>query len=138
MEREIAVAWSRFTQGWEAFLEDYGWLPREKLWVNFLANNRDIAERLGFVVDPREHWPVTQSGCLTPWVICDAPESDGEFAGFETTDGREQLQTEAVGQAGEHPCVWCWTEDVEARWELRQAEECGAALRALFCEGVHQ
>jgi hypothetical protein len=135
MDRDIAVAWGRFNQGWEALLEEYGWLPWEKLWVKFLANNREIAECLGFAVDPSAHWPVTQSGCLTPCAICDAPENDGEFAGFVAADGREQLQTEAAGQAGEHPCVWCWTEDAEARWELRQAEECGAALRALFCEG---
>jgi hypothetical protein len=135
MDRDIAVAWSRFTQGSEAFLEEYGWLPREKLWVNFLANNQEIAEQLGFGVDPAAHWPATQSGCPTPCVICDAPETDGEFAGFETADGNEQLRTEAVGEATEHPCVWCWTEEAERRKELRQAEELGAALRALFFEG---
>jgi hypothetical protein len=31
MDREIAVAWGSFVQGWEAFIEEYGWLPREKL-----------------------------------------------------------------------------------------------------------
>lgn len=118
-------------------LKDYGWLPREKLWVNFLANRQpgDSAERLGFEVDSAAHWPATQSDCLTPCVICDAPENDDEFAGFETADGSEQLRTEAMGQVKEHPCIWCWTEEVERRWELRQAEESGAALRALYSEG---
>jgi hypothetical protein len=103
--------------------------------VNFLANNQELAERLGFEVDPAAHWPVTQSGCLTLCVICDAPENDGEFAGLETADGNEQLQAEAAGQAREHPCVWCWTKEAERRWELERAEELGAALRALFFEG---
>jgi hypothetical protein len=65
-------------------------LPREKLWVNFLANNQAIAERLGFAVDPAAHWPVTQSGCLTPCVICDAPESDAEFSEFKAADAVRQ------------------------------------------------
>jgi hypothetical protein len=115
MDQETAVAWGRFAQGWETFIKDYGWLPREKLWVNFLANNCDLAEHLGFVVDPREHWPVTQSGCLMPCVICDTPESDGEFARFEAADRCEPLRAEALGRSREHPCVWCWTEGVEAR-----------------------
>jgi hypothetical protein len=38
---------------------DYDWLPRDKLWVNFLANNRDRAELLRFQVDLSLHWPVT-------------------------------------------------------------------------------
>jgi hypothetical protein len=71
---------------------------------------------------------------LTPCVICDAPENDSEFAGCETSDGNEQLRTEAVGQVKEHPCVWCLTDEAEARWERRQAEEVGEALRALFSE----
>jgi hypothetical protein len=111
--------------GLEAFIEDYGWLPRDKLWVNFLANNQAIAERLGFSVDPADHWRATQSGCLTPCVICDAPESDGESAGFEAADGRGQLQAESVGRSGEFPCLWCWTERAEEHWELRQVEETG-------------
>jgi hypothetical protein len=41
--------------GWEAFIEDFGWLLREKLWVNFLANNQELAGRLGFEVDPAAH-----------------------------------------------------------------------------------
>jgi hypothetical protein len=134
MDREEALAWGRFAQGWEAFIEEYGWLPREKLWVNFLANNQEISERLGFAVDPAAHWPITQSGCLTPCVICDAPESDGESVGFEAADGSDLLRAEAVGRAVEHPCVWCWTEKVEECWDRRQAEEARAALRALFDE----
>lgn len=103
MDRETAVAWGRFAQGWEAFIEDYGWLPREKLWVKFLANNEELAARLGFEVDPAAHWPATQSGCPTPCVICDARENDGEFvAGFEAADGQEPLQAAAVGRSGEH------------------------------------
>jgi hypothetical protein len=109
MDREEALAWGRFTQGWEAFIEEFGWLPREKLWVNFLANNQELAGRLGFEVDPAAHWPATQSGCPTTCVICDAPETDGEFAGFETADGCEALRAEATGQSREHPCIRCWT-----------------------------
>jgi hypothetical protein len=135
MDRETALAWGRFAQGWEAFIEDFGWLPREKLWVNFLANNQALAEHLGFEVDPAAHWPATQSGCLTPCVICDAPEVDTEVAGVETVDGHEQLRLKAAGQAREHPCIWCWTRGAEASLEWKQAEEAGAALRALFLEG---
>jgi hypothetical protein len=109
-------------------------LSREKLWVNFLANNQELAGRLGFEVDPAAHWPETQSGCLTPCVICDAPEDDGVFAGVEAADGQESLQAAAVGRSEEHPCVWCLTDEAEARWEGKQAEESGAALRALFDE----
>jgi hypothetical protein len=82
MDRQTAAAWSRFAQGWEAIIKEYGWLPREKLWVDFLANNQELAGHLGFEVDPAAHWPATQSGCPMPCVICDAPETDGEFAGF--------------------------------------------------------
>jgi hypothetical protein len=135
MDRETAVAWSRFAQGWEAFIEEFGWLPREKLWVNFLANNQELAGHLGFEVDPASHWPVTQSGCPTPCVICDALETDGEFAGFETADECEVLRAEVSGQSKEHPCIWCWTREVEERCERRQAEELGVALRLLFSEG---
>jgi hypothetical protein len=135
MDRQTALAWGRFAQGWKAFIEDFGWLPREKLWVNFLANNQELAGRLGFEVDPAAHWPATQSGCLTPCVICDAPEENTEFAGFETADSHEELRLEAAGQAKEHPCVGCWTESAEAHRELSQAEELGATLRALFFEG---
>jgi hypothetical protein len=103
MDRETAVAWGRFVQGWEAFIEEFGWLPREKLWVNFLANNQELAGHLEFEVDPAAHWPVTQSGCPTPCVICDAPETDGEFVGFEAADGSEPMRAEAVGQSGDHP-----------------------------------
>jgi hypothetical protein len=99
-----------------------------------LANNQETAERLGFAVDPAAHWPVTQSGCLTPCVICDAPESDGEFVGFEAADGCEQLREGVAGQSRELPCVWCWTERAEMYWELKQAEETGSALMALFDE----
>jgi hypothetical protein len=109
-------------------------LPKKKLWVNFLANNQELSERLRFVVDPAVHWPATQSGCLTPCVVCDAPEGDGEFAGFEAADGRVQWQAESAGRSGEFLCVWCWTERTEEYWELRQVEETGAALRALFDE----
>jgi hypothetical protein len=119
MDRQTALAWSRFAQGWEAFIEEYGWLPREKLWFNFIANNQELAEHLGFEIDPAAHWPATQSGCPTPCVICDAPEADTQFEGFETADGHGQLRLEAEGQAGEHPCVWCWTEGAEAEWESR-------------------
>jgi hypothetical protein len=134
MDWEIAVAWGSFVQGWEAFVEEYGWLPREKLWVYFLAKNQEAAELLEFAVDPAPHWPVTQSGCLTPCAICDAPENDEEFAGFETADGRVPLSVEAAGQSREFPCLWSWTERTEERWELKQAEETGSALRALFDE----
>lgn len=132
MDRQEALAWGRFSQGWVAFIEDYGWLPREKLWVNFLANNQELAERLWFEVDPAAHWPETQSGCLTPCVICDAPENDGGVAEAEAADGRESLQAAAVGRSEGRPCVWCWTEEAEAYWENRQTEESGAALRALL------
>jgi hypothetical protein len=92
-----------------------------------------IAKRLGpNAVDPAAHWPVTH-GCLTPCVICDAPESDGEFAGFEAADGSERLRIVAAGQSEEHACTWC-LEEAEARRESKQAEESGAALRALFDE----
>jgi hypothetical protein len=89
----------------------------EKLWVTFLANNQELAGHLGFEVDPAAHWPATQSGCQTPCVICDAPETDGEFAGFETADGCEALRAEATGQSREHPCIRCWTREAEERWE---------------------
>jgi hypothetical protein len=111
-------------------------LPREKLWVNFIANIQELAEHLGFEIDLAAHWPATQSGCPTACVICDAPENDGEFAGFETADRNKQLRTKALGQASEHPYIWCLSEEAEARWDSRQGEEIGAALRALFCEGL--
>jgi hypothetical protein len=123
---------------------DYDWLPREKLWVNFLANNRDRVEQLGFQVDLLLHWPVTQSGCLTPCVVCDAPEHDGAFAEAEQRDSEEPAQ--AVGEQGDQgelgsaddgrarPCIWCWAEGAESRWERRKAEEVEVALRALFSE----
>jgi hypothetical protein len=44
------------------------------------------------------------------------------------------LRAAAVGRSEEHPCVWCLTDKAEARWECRQAEELGEALRALFSE----
>jgi hypothetical protein len=47
-------------------------------------------------------------------------------------DGSELQRAEAVGQSREHPCTWCWPEEAEARWESKQAEDSGAALRALF------
>jgi hypothetical protein len=124
--REEALAWGRLAQGWKAFIQDYGWLPRDKLWVNFLTNNQGIAERIGFSVDLANHWPATQSGCLTPCVICDAPKRDGESAGFEAADRHGQLEAKSVGRSGEFPCVWCWTEREEEHWELRQVEKTGA------------
>ncbi|GAQ91508.1 hypothetical protein KFL_007970030 [Klebsormidium nitens] len=123
MDRQEAIAWSSFQQKWEAFAAEWVGLPGEKLWVNFLANNQEEAELLGFVVDLADHWPMAQSGCLTDCVICDAPESDGAFAGFEAVDGSEPLRLWEAGQARRHPCHWCWVEGAEEIRESRRAEE---------------
>ncbi|GAQ82455.1 hypothetical protein KFL_001110320 [Klebsormidium nitens] len=86
MDREDFRAFSVFLQRWEAFAAEWVGLPREKLWVNFLANNQEAAEQFGFEVNPADHWPLSQSGCLTDCVICDASEEDEAFAEFEVAD----------------------------------------------------
>jgi hypothetical protein len=95
--------------------------PRQ-FWVNFLANNQELSERLGFNINPAVHRPAPQSGCLTPCVICDAPESESESVGSEPADPVDLQWAKAVRQSMEHPYTWCWTEEAEARWESEQAE----------------
>jgi hypothetical protein len=107
-------------------MAEYGWLPREELWVNFLANNQDMAEQLGFRADPSLHWPITQSGCLTPCVVCDAPEHDGAFVETGPRDSEEPAQSaaeqpqgqgepEGAAQGRARPCIWCWAAGAELR-----------------------
>jgi hypothetical protein len=125
----------QFVQEGKAFVEEYAWLPHEKSWVNLLANNRERAERLGFEIDLAVHWLLTQTrGCLTPCVICDALENDEAFAAIEAADENEPAQTGAAARQVQdsQPCLRCWTQGAEARWEHRQSELVWGSVEGAF------
>ncbi|GAQ93046.1 hypothetical protein KFL_012680010 [Klebsormidium nitens] len=78
----------------------------------------------------------SQSGCLTECVICDAPETDEAFTGFEVADRSEPARAWGARPAREQSCHWCWVDGARERWESEQAAGTGAQLRELFREGA--
>lgn len=89
------------------------------------------------MVDPAHHRPWVHA-CLTPCVICDAPENDELNPGFEVSDRPELVQDFRNAGASadlERCCTRCWVQGAKERWEREQAEQLGEALGKLFAGG---
>jgi hypothetical protein len=81
-------------------------LPREKLWVNFLANNQELSERLDLLWIPLRTSRLLRVGVSHLALFVTHRRVTGSLWGLRRS-GSEPLRAEAVGQSVEHPCVWC-------------------------------
>jgi hypothetical protein len=91
--REVQCA-QEFIDGWNRFEVRFPpGFPKDKLWVNFVANHPEWAGLLGVTVNPRHHWPFAHLRCPSPCPLCDRPEKDEQRI-------REAVEREEKEQAG--------------------------------------